>query len=329
MSTAKVTPLNPTRRNRALVAAVVGAMYAVSCYAFLVGHGPTMQAVDFTYPWLAARFVFHGVDPYIAMRTAVTPFQPVFFYPLPAAFFALPIAWLPAQGAAAIFIGLSGGWLAYALSLNGWWRLLVFASAPGFSAANSAQWSPLLVAAALTPAAAWLLMAKPNIALPLLAYQTARRPFVVATVGSALLCVAAFIVLPHWPFEWLATIRAGASIAKQYRSPIATWYGLPLVLAGLRWRDRDARLLLAMACVPQNFFFYDQLPLLLIARTRQQLVALCTISAVAYYLAWRYYPFTGSYVALSDGWMPLVTAGIYWPSLILILRRLRGHSTTL
>ncbi len=45
------------------------------------------------------------------------------------------------------------------------------------------------------------------------------------------------------------------------------------MLALTRWRQPEAGLLLVLACMPQRMGFYDQLPLLLVARNlRQQLI---------------------------------------------------------
>jgi hypothetical protein len=56
----------------------------------------------------------------------------------------------------------------------------------------------------------------------------------------------------------------------------------PLVaLAALRWRRSDARVVLALACVPQTMFFYDQLPLAAVSRTFGQSVA---------FSVWSYLP---------------------------------------
>jgi hypothetical protein len=51
-----------------------------------------------------------------------------------------------------------------------------------------------------------------------------------------------------------------------------------MLAALLCWRDPDARLLLALAVVPQTGFFYEELPACLVARDRKQaaIIALST-----------------------------------------------------
>jgi hypothetical protein len=59
-------------------------------------------------------------------------------------------------------------------------------------------------------------------------------------------------------------------------------FGWIPLLALVRWRDRDAWLVALMTCVPQNPFFYDQLPLWLVARTGRSMCALTVLSWLAY-----------------------------------------------
>jgi hypothetical protein len=91
-------------------------------------------------------------------------------------------------------------------------------------------------------------------------------------------------------------------------------------LAAVRWRDPDARLLFCFAAVPQVNFFYDQLPLLLIARDRKELLAFVVCSIVVLVV-----PFFAAFdrtniVTLSRAYQPLVMFGGYYPALALVLR---------
>jgi hypothetical protein len=55
-----------------------------------------------------------------------------------------------------------------------------------------------------------------------------------------------------------------------------------MLLALCRWRDPDARLLLALAIVPVNGLFYDILPAILVARTRIQAMMLMLFTLVGW-----------------------------------------------
>jgi hypothetical protein len=125
-----------------------------------------------------------------------------------------------------------------------------------------------------------------------------------------------FAVAGWWLPHWVAAIRS----AGHFRPYVLHWGGPLLLLAALRWRRREARLLLAFAVVPQTTMIYETLPLLLIPRTRRECILLVTLanataviqltviraSSAAEYM-WRH-----GDVAL---WL------MYVPALIMVLRR--------
>ena len=92
-------------------------------YVLLVNARPELQANDFTYPWLAARAMLHGDEPYVDVARQATPWGGAFFYPLTAAVAVLPLAALPARLAGSLFVGLGAGLLAFFVSRQGLWRL--------------------------------------------------------------------------------------------------------------------------------------------------------------------------------------------------------------
>jgi hypothetical protein len=272
---------------------------------------------DFFHSWRAARTLLSGKDPYVATRTTVVrPGEGVFAYPLPAAVVATPFAWQPVRSAAAAFMGAGFALTAFGLTGLGWWRLLALLGAPVLWTLQYAQWIPILVGAALVPAFSGLLICKPTIGLALAAYRPSR-----ALVGGAVLLLAvAFVLDPDWLMSWLTTIAANP-VAGQYVSPVRTGPGPLLLLAALRWRRPEGRLLLAMALVPQNYFFYDQLPLLLVPQRALAMLAFVSWSWVV------------TVVALTTGWVdspdaavrslalaPYVVWGLYLPALAILLR---------
>lgn len=163
------------------------------------------------------------------------------------------------------------------VSRDSWDGLLLFLAAPFLVALALGQWSPILTATALLPAGGYLAITKPNLGLAMTTFQPTRM----GLIGCAVLLAASLAVLPGWPREWLHSLSLDRQ-SGTHLAPIATPLGPLLALALLRWRRPEARLLLAMACVPQLLFFYDQLPLCLAARNRREHFALTVPSSAAF-----------------------------------------------
>lgn len=301
----------PTFRQRLIVALAIGLFAGLLAFAF---HSRPGAAPDFIYPWMAARSLIAGVNPYGALPGGMAaPFQAPLLYPLTAALVAVPVAWLSLPLAVAVFMGISAFLLAYAVSRESWDRLLLFASAPFILAIALGQWSPLVTAAALLPACGFLAIAKPNIGLALFIYRPSRA----ALVGCAVLLALSLLVLPSWPRDWLHSLSLDRQ-SGTHRAPITTPLGPVLALALLRWRRPEARLLLAMACVPQLLFFYDQLPLMLMPDSRRQHYALILPGSIAF-IVWMLVGRESAEGPKVAEWC--VMAGIYLPCLIMVLRR--------
>ena len=178
------------------------------------------------------------------------------------------------------------------------------ASAPFLFCAYTAQWAPLVTAAALLPSLQWLVLTKPNLGLAVLAYQPTAR----GLVGAMAVMALSLAILPTWPLGWLTAIRAAWHIA-----PITVMPGFLILLAVLRWRDPRARLLLVSAFLPQFVWFYDQLPLGLVARSRGESLVLVCLG----WLAWVLWLQTNhSYGAAQ----PLIIVFFYLPVLVLIFK---------
>jgi hypothetical protein len=261
-----------TPGERIVLSIVVGVACGIGVWIITTRVMPSLIVKDFTYPWWAARVLLSGGDPY----RVIQPNGPYpFAYPLPAALVVIPFAGLAAPVAGAVFFAASAALLAWALLGNGGiWRLWMLTSVPFAMTLSLVQWAPLLVAGALVPMLGWALVCKPTLGLALFV----RRPTRTAVVGGAILLVASFAFVPRWPIEWL---HAGARLVGHPAFVTRPFGWIPL-LALLRWRDGDARLVACMACVPQNPFFYDQLPLLLVARTGRSAAALAALTWVAY-----------------------------------------------
>lgn len=266
------------RQQRWLAALLVGLLCFALCWLRL--YQRDQLAADFTFPWRAARALLAGENPYHTIQpTGAYPYQAHFYHPLTAALVALPFALLPPIPAGALFFGLSAGLLAYAITQDGWQRLPLFLSAPFGVALAVAQWTPLLAAAALLPGLEWLLACKPNLGAALFLYHPSRR----ALLGPVVFGLLSLLLLPTWPLDWLYVI---ARLQGHGLPVLLLPFGPLLLLAGLRWRTPQGRLLLGLSLLPQLLFFYDQLPLWLLPRTWKLSLAYAGLSWLGYF-AWR------------------------------------------
>jgi hypothetical protein len=310
--------MSPSVRRIAL-AVIIGSALGLANFFLLRASPANVLGGDFTYPWLAARSLLHGSNPYHGLDHAGLKYGE-FFYPLPTALIVLPVAWInDPQIAGSILMALAGAWLAFVLTRRAWWPLLLFVSAPAFAAATNTQWALFVMAASMTVPAIGLVIAKPNLGLALIAMQCERRAFISAVTGGGILLLVSLVILPTWPMDWLHELRTSPTAAL-YHPPILTASGCVVALAGFRWRDPRARLLLVMACVPQTGLFYDQGPLLLLAASRTELLALslCTVAA-AIAAQMRLSPGMDT-LTVSALAYPYMVAGCYWPALALFLR---------
>ena len=92
------------------------------------------------------------------------------------------------------------------------WRLAVLASAAFLGSIAAGAWEPMLVAAALTPGACALYMAKPNVGLALASGLPRRRATYIGIGIAVLLCVASLIIRPGWIPEWREALRGGVHL---------------------------------------------------------------------------------------------------------------------
>ena len=299
----------PERRPRLVVACAVG--LTAGLIAYFLHRRPGFWP-DYVFPWAAARHLLAGRDPYQVLSGGqLEPFQSPLLYPLTTVLAAVPTAPLSLPAAGAVMMAVSAALLTYALSSQSWSRLWMLASAPFVMAINLGQWSPLVVVAALEPTLGFLATFKPNLGLATFAY----RPSVRTLVGSAVVLLISIAVLPRWPVEWLHAVRS----LPGHPAPILAYHGLGLLLAlaAVRWRTPEGRLLLVSACVPQLLLFADQLPLLLVARDKRELMMMTALSQVAF-IAWFALNGTGTPNVLAA--IPYVLGLLYLPALVIVLR---------
>jgi hypothetical protein len=304
-------------RLRILFALLVGTAAGLLSFFCLTQRG--VLASDFEWPLCAGRAVLAGQNPYVASAAPIgtAPFDDFFFYPLPAALYAIPFAPLNDYVAGAAFFGLSSGLLCF-LSARGTWRHFpVFLSAPFFIASTVAQWGPLIMAASLLP---WwgriLAVAKPNLGVIAFVFNPSRRSLV-AMIGATILSLA---ILPVWPIWWIHTVLIGQG--GRYAVPVMTFPGIFLALSLLLLESREGRTLAAASFVPRHRYWYDGLLLWLIPRTFTQGLALSVLSWVAY-AGWKFTlaPGLSDVNSIAASWRWQITL-MYLPLLALNLRPL-------
>ena len=307
----------PRVRDRALIAVGVAIAAGLIAANVLRSNADPQNASDFTWYWRAGRALLAGQSPYrVIDAVGPYPYSEGFLYPLPAALVAVPFALLPLRAGMVAFSAVLAGTLSFLLTRDGFWRLPLLMSFPMLWCAQSGQWTPLVVAAAIAPVLGGVAVAKPTLALAAFAYAPRRRFIISGVVVTAV----SFIVLPGWPNEYVAEVAARTTA--NYHIPFLVFPGAALGLAALRWRRPEARLLLVMSCVPQTMLFYDQLPLALMAATFRQALVFALASyapIVAIYFLPR--PANDTIAATVATTSVVLVWMYYLPCLIVILRR--------
>ena len=285
---------------RILLAATIGLLSAALCYyaRLHIYPGPG----DFLWPLRSARDLLAGRDPY------AYPFHRLQVpYPLPAAFVGLPFVRLPDQiAAAAIFFGRSSSLLAFGLLRDGpAWRLWLFGSPLYLHSLMFAQWPPLLMAMAFFPSLLFLGLVKPHMAFPL-AFSGYVRWTWPAVLFSAAVGVASLLVMPDWPLRFVSQLGPYEGVSPLL---VLSGGGPIILLALLRWRHKEARLLLLMSLMPQRAF-YDQLSLWFIPRSKREMLVLTLASWIGVY----------SWLIVGSNWPAWVVVSIYLPALVMVLQ---------
>jgi hypothetical protein len=284
----------PRLRPRLVISAAIGLASGGYCW-FLLQHF-RLGAADFNWAIWAAQDLLAHRNPYG---------RPMQLYPLPAALFGLPFVWSRPEVAAGVFYGIGSALLAFGLSGKGYHRLLVFLAYPYWAGLIAGQWTPLLMASAFFPSLLPVTIAKPQLGLPVLVTHASRRSILACIIVGTL----SLAVMPQWPLLWIAQLG-------QYNRfiPLLVWPGPVLLLAVLRYRHRDAVLLLLAACMPQRWF-YDSFLLWLIPKTRREIVWTVFFSWGAGIWRWYHIPHTFSQVGR---WAVLF---LHVPMLVVVLCR--------
>lgn len=232
---------------------------------------------------------------------------------MPAVLVGAAFSTLSQRAADALFVALGAALLAWALTSRTLRnpQLLALASFPMWVAAQTVQWSPLYTAATVLPWLGGLYACKPSVALAYLAAYASR----LAVASAGLFAAATILVWPWWPGEWIARLPAATHMS----APVTRWGGPVLLLALLKWRRPEARLLAGLACIPQTPVVYEALPLFLIVRTLEEGLILCLSTLLMVPVARALQPLDYlEWMRVNGQWMIWF---VYVPALLILLRR--------
>jgi hypothetical protein len=276
---------------------------------------------DFAQIWMAARVLLHDGNPY----SVIGPGGPFHFpfpllYPLPAAVAVMPLAAWSERGAAVVFALLTGVAFAWVLTREGYGPLLGFFSASMAYALWSVQWSPLLASGTVLLPLSALYVAKPTIAAALFVARPSWWPI----AGALVLGAVAFLLEPRWVTDWLGAVEANRQAwapAVPYRAPVALPGGILALACLARWRRPEARLVAALACVPQTLFLYETVPLFLVPKKLWEAAVLVLGSYAAIWWASPRLPTTPNLPLSLEVYGRAIILAMYLPATALVLLR--------
>jgi hypothetical protein len=293
-------------------------LFLVLALAFVLGSRFLLYAwmpdrnSDFDLLYDAAARLVRGENPY----PLATPWFP---YPLPAVLLAVPFTAIPLILARPIFDVLVGWAFVYALwRYRGPYALLAVVSGAYLFAMGNSQTTPLMVAATLVPAVGFLLAVRPNTGAALwMAWPSLR-----ALLGASLFLLLGLVILPSWPWDWWMALPLDNT---QLAPPILRPFGFVLLLAALRWRSPEGRLILAIAFIPQSTLPYELVSLALIPANRAEMGIFVAGSWIAVAAAGGLHLSHSMAEWTATGW-PVTLCAVYLPMLYLVLRRPRSRS---
>jgi hypothetical protein len=150
----------------------------------------------------------------------------------------------------------------------------------------------------------------------MVASTLSRRHVWWALGGAVALTALGFLVLPGWFDAW----RSALSDSPHIKSYILRPGGALLLAALLKWRRPEARLLAAMAIVPQSATLYETVPLFIIPGTLNEAALLSLLSHGAWHLALARRGDPTS-LAIADANALTFLVMLYLPALVIVLRR--------
>ena len=295
----------PAIMSPGLVALVLALGFVLACRILLSAWLPGPPG-DFDLLYASAASLLRGETPY-PLGSQWVP------YPLPAVLLVVPFTAFPLELARPVFDILVGWAFVYALwKYRGVYALLALLSGAYLFALFHGQAAPLMVAASMIPGLGFLLAVKPDTSAAL----WIARPSWKAIVGVAGFVAVTFAVLPSWPQDWWMALPVDNSA---WAPPILRPFGALLLLAALRWRLPEGRLILATALLPQTGLPYELVPLALIPATRGEMAIYLAGTWIAVAAATGALQLPGGAAWMATGWPVTLCAG-YLPMLYLVLR---------
>jgi hypothetical protein len=296
------------RRSLFMATVAAGVMTAAAWYA---ESGVRFKS-DLDQLWIGGRALLAGDNPYDVVRA--TGEYPL-VYPLPAVTLILPLTLLPLEFARLLFAGLTAFIGGYGLARHGPWTALALLSPVWWAATIQGQVAPALAGAAMIPALGFLYAGKPTIALAL----WASRPTVSAVVGSLVVVLLSFLLMPSWIPAWLTDLPTTTA---HFKAPVVRPGGFLLLLAFLRWRTPEGRLLGVWSLIPRTESLYDLLPLYLLtfSWTSAGLLTVTTFGTLVALGIWGPPRDASLEVRHAIAW-PWMLAGCYMPALFLVFTR--------
>ena len=308
-----------------VVVALLAGIYTGFQHHYLIARG---SAPDSLVPWRAANVLMNGGNPWQrgALDLVVMPLRALhedarihlgdpLFYPMPAVLLWTPLARLPFLVASTIFNVFAAFLFVFAITRDGLHRAWACGSVPFMMAMRFGQWSPLLVAAFAYPALSFFLLAKPNLGLPLYLSRATR----ITTTVCVVILLTTTVLAPWWVRDWLRNLQNDLGHAAPHPIPVTMFggAGAAILLALLRWRRPEARLVAFLACVPQLPYWADQLPLLLVPSGRREMQGMMLVTIVGF-LLWIQFRGPGDFI---DTIRPYAIVFTYAPALLLVLSR--------
>jgi hypothetical protein len=265
----------------------------------------------------AARAMLAGKNPYDVVGPAREfDWGWPLHYPLSTVLLTMPLTLFSAPVARVCFSTIGGSILGWALGKDHFRRIGLVLSAAFIIAVSRNQWSLFITAAFFVPVAVLFLAAKPNMALAYVAgLRSWRQARWLLGVGAVVVAVS-LMARPSWPMEWLGALRQMEYVV----APVMRPYGALSLLALLKWRRADARIFLALVCVPQTPSLYDLLPLFVVMRTPREVGLLSSLTYVLFLAIVVIGPFP-SFDRYAYSLGNLATFIIYFPVMIMLLRR--------
>lgn len=313
----------PTLGRRVAIAALVAV--CAGWYALAYARQHPRFGADFDQIWYAGRLLITGADPYevvgVRGRDAIGwPWQ--FFYPLPAAVVGVLFAPLERLPARVVFVVATTFVFAFAVTRHRWEPLSACLSGAFLSSIHLAQWSPLLVAAAVYPWLGFAIACKPNVGLVSIAATRERRSFAIAVGSAAVLTLLTLPIDPSWPTKW----RTLVGTASHFRPLIFHPFGWLPLLSLYRWRKPEARVLAALTLVPMTPGVREALFVWLAPLSWGQGLALAASSHFVTPIANRYDPGT-QFLAFVNATSAAVLWLVYVPATIFVLVGRRERTT--